>query len=343
MKAKDIRLYTAGGDLSKPWFLEWKEGDERKRLMKGINKHKTAEGRIAAAEALKQKLLDEPSEDAHDYLQQILDWLENRRGILRDSSIHSYSSKSRIFFAWLGRRDLDADAVAAFFEHLLSKRQAKKGTFNAYLTQLRFLCREVLKLKEDLFVSVKRQAKESAPAVFFNKLQVKQLSNKLKDNPDLWLAVQFLFYCFIRPGELRLLKVSDIDFEQQQILIRREIAKNRREQWVKIPKAFLPSLLPLQELDPNNYVLGGGDVPFGKNRLKIQHQAFLASLGYDTKRYKLYSWKHTGAVMAVRSGVNLKELQLQIRHHSLDELNGYLRQMGILELDDLQHKFPSLD
>jgi integrase len=343
MRSKDIKLYEAKGDLSKPWFLYWREGGRRKRAYKGINTYQTAVERRAAAMELKRKLLSKPNAETRAAFKQIMDWIKAREHLLRTSTISAYRNKTKMFFGWLGRRPLDRDSVREFFEYLLAERQIGKGTFNAYITQLRYLIREALQYKEDLFDSIKRHSKQSIPAVFFSKLQIKELSTELKNMPELWLAVQFIFYCFIRPGELRLLKVSDIDFEREQILIRREIAKNKKEQWVTIPKVFLNAVRHLGDYPPNYYVIGKENKPIGKNRLKQQHQALLKKMGYDTTRYKLYSWKHTGAVMAVLSGIHLKQLQIQIRHHSLDELNGYLRQMGVLELNDLQNNFPSID
>lgn len=60
------------------------------------------------------------------------------------------------------------------------------------------------------------------------------------------------------------------------------------------------------------------------------------------KGYTLYSWKHTGAIQAVKAGIGVKELQIQLRHHSLDMVNQYLRQMGVWDLGQLQEKFPGL-
>ena len=56
--------------------------------------------------------------------------------------------------------------------------------------------------------------------------------------------------------------------------------------------------------------------------------------------YKLYSFKHTGNVMAVKAGIGLKELQMQNGHHSLDQLNAYLRQMIGTESEALRTKGP---
>ena len=46
----------------------------------------------------------------------------------------------------------------------------------------------------------------------------------------------------------------------------------------------------------------------------------------------LYSWKHTGVVMAVKAGIHIKQLQIQFRHHGLDQVDQYLRDLGIQQI-----------
>jgi transcriptional regulator with XRE-family HTH domain len=45
---------------------------------------------------------------------------------------------------------------------------------------------------------------------------------------------------------------------------------------------------------------------------------------------------------AVRAGISLKELQIQLRHYSLEEVGQYIRQLGVHDLQDLEGKFPAI-
>ena len=181
------------------------------------------------------------------------------------------------------------------------------------------------------------------PAQYFSQAQVRYLASRMKtDHPVLWLGVQLLYYCFIRPGESRLLKVGDILMEDAKICIPKEISKNKKTQYVIIPEPFREDLeIALLGRNPAEYVLGDL-TPISVNHLKYKHQSFLKSLHFDTKRHKLYSWKHTGAVAACQVGINLKQLQMQLRHHSLDQVNAYLRQLGIMDLEDFSSKMPKI-
>ncbi len=96
--------------------------------------------------------------------------------------------------------------------------------------------------------------------------------------------------------------------------------------------------------NPNEYVFRGSKhmKPMEENTMEHRHRTLLQELNFDTDRYKVYSWKHTGAVMAVKAGVHVKQLQIQLRHHSLDQVDEYLRQLGVSDLGDLRANFPSI-
>jgi integrase len=64
-------------------------------------------------------------------------------------------------------------------------------------------------------------------------------------------------------------------------------------------------------------------------------------LGLPTS-YKFYRWKHTGAMMANNSGMTVKDIQMQMRHHSLDETDKYLKKMKAVDSDYLKNDFPDL-
>ncbi len=51
--------------------------------------------------------------------------------------------------------------------------------------------------------------------------------------------------------------------------------------------------------------------------------------GIEDKDVTMYSWKHTGNCNAYRAGADIKALQQQNRHHSLEMTDVYLRSMGL--------------
>ena len=47
------------------------------------------------------------------------------------------------------------------------------------------------------------------------------------------------------------------------------------------------------------------------------------------KDYTLYSWKHSGVVAAYNAGIDIKTIQNQCRHHSLEQTDIYLKSLGL--------------
>jgi len=168
-----------------------------------------------------------------------------------------------------------------------------------------------------------------------------------KNEPQLWLFVQFIYYCFIRLGELLYLKIADIDFDEAKVLIRGEISKNKKSQYVIIPQQFYKELIELkiQTYHPNFYIFGKHGIPSAEKHRKDyfskRHTQITRSLGISNM-YSLYSWKHTGAIDVIKAGINVKDLQLQLRHHSLEMVDVYLRSLGVMEAEGIRNNYPTL-
>lgn len=128
-------------------------------------------------------------------------------------------------------------------------------------------------------------------------------------------------------------------------MLHSSFSKNGKTEFVAIPEAFKVDLEFIRDLDPNQLIFESKVNPgkmIGVNTMTTRHLNILKDLNYTPGVYSLYSWKHTGAVMAVKNKVSLKHLQIQLRHHSLDQVDQYLRQLGVNDLNDLVNKFPEI-
>ena len=135
------------------------------------------------------------------------------------------------------------------------------------------------------------------------------------------MACLLQYYCFIRPNELRQLKVEYVNISAGYIEVPGTISKNRKTQKVAIPTPLFTELQSLTHFEPELYIFGGpGTKPPSRDNLSKAYKKVLENLKIKG-RYGFYSWKHTGVVKAWRAGINLKDLQMQLRHHSLDMVN----------------------
>lgn len=357
MDKKNLRLYDAKGDVTKDWFIEYYEirgvTKIRKQLKGGLNRYKTTDERYTAAKLLIDELqrknkatVKEGRDDLTDFINARL---AERCDGLRFKTDSTYQSKATIFKSWCNTEGckyvhhITPERAAQFLKRVGATRHPT--THNAYRAFLQNLFDSI---SPNPFAGIKELSANKTPALCFQKKQIEVLKKYiLVNDPVLWLFIEFMYYCLIRPNELRQLKIQDIFFEEGKIRIDGKISKNKKTQYVAIPNVFLERLkvLKMDELKPNDYIFikeGTANTPTGRDFFSKSHQRILKVLGFDTAKHKLYSWKHTGAVNFIKAGGHIKQLQLQGRWHSLDQLNDYLRGLGVDDLNEIRSLYPEL-
>ncbi|WP_126244109.1 tyrosine-type recombinase/integrase [Chitinophaga rhizosphaerae] len=189
--------------------------------------------------------------------------------------------------------------------------------------------------------------KESSVSAGAFRTDQQQLLSKIiqERHPHLWLACQLSYYCLLRPGEIRKLKVGDINFADQTITVRAEISKNNKTQTVMIPDSFIEQLRFVLKYEESNYLISKFGHPGGElmsvNHLGNLHRSILRELRFNSK-YVLYSWKHTGAVSYYKATKDIKGLKEQGRWFSLDMVEIYLSNLGALNIEELKTCFPEI-
>lgn len=334
------KLATRGNDLSKTWFVYWYDAAGRRvRKYGNINSFHTIEERTAAADKLIREI--QGAQPPAPVLLRIAAYLQSRAREWRRKTLQTYTSKYEMFRLWLAGRDVTRETVRLFLAHVAQTRAP--ATYNWYVSFFRTVLNRVGAPECVPVVDVKKA--NSFPAMYFQRHQVKRLkAHMLRHDPELWFFCCFLYYCFIRPGELRLLKVEDVLLDEHKIRVPAAISKNRKTQIVTVPEAFRADLEALRARDAGEYVFhlpGTPRTPYSIDRMNKRHRKVLNALGFSVA-YKLYSWKHTGAISAVLAGVTVKELQIQLRHASLEEVDKYLRQLGAWDLGELEKRFPAI-
>lgn len=332
----DAYHVCAPKDLSKRWYVFYYDQDgKRQRFSKGINKHKTARARMNAAEEIIEELKQEFKKLR--YLsateKDLLAWLADGKGGWRKSTYVEYASIINIFCKHLDGVEANEENVKGFLNGLKGKKNPT--TWNKYRNVLR-RCLKAIGCR-DYFENLPLLRASSTPAKYFQKNQRKILGEYLAENePELWLFVQFLFFTFIRPRELRALKVGDIMFDEGEIRVPSAISKNKKTQNVLILPDFLPTVMKLQNRPPGQFIFTKPNGDQISNKIMYwRHRRALDHLEFG-EGYTLYSWKHTGAISLFKKGVPVKEIMLQMRHHSLDQTDEYLRQLGVRDVVNLK-------
>lgn len=271
--------------------------------------------------------------------------LEIKAPELRKDTKRTYKSTVNIFKDFLELHGMQG-VIPKYFtalnaqeysDYLITVRKHSPKTHNNNLINIKTLF-NLLKDRElidsEPFKKIKTKKEGEGRVLFYSNSQKETIKKHLKDTDSpLYLYVQLIFYCFIRPNELMKLKVKDIDFKAKSIFVEADTSKNTKNGIVPIHENLFPLLKnKYAKLDPETYLFGHKLLPnfifYDRDRASEAHRKMLIGLGIDTK-HKLYEWKHTGARLFILSGRNPYDLMIYMRHSSLDEVMSYIRSLGV--------------
>ena len=292
------------------------------------------------------------------YASKHLDAIKNN---VEKSTISTYRSKLRLFDAWLENNELhDADistitqpVMVEFFTFIIEIRKLSKVSVVHYRQLLINVFNLIRKDRKQFLnpcydLPKTKRVNDFTPQPI-QKNDILRFKKEInRKDPQLWMAICFEYYCFLRPGkELRLLKIGDIDFGRGVVRI---IAENSKtiERHVSIPLKFLEILREQYKLHTYSrayYLFSHGGIPgktyLGKNNLSMRFSRIRKKLNMP-EMYKFYSWKHTGNIDADDAGITLRELQGQNGHASIQTTETYLKNKRGARSENIIERFPEL-
>ena len=328
------------------WYVFWR--DSKGRLFKkraGINRIKSIPERREFGRQLvaqMNRVLKEGSEFIDPPAVIILrDIVDSKKPVLRHRSWQSYHYAVTAFEKWLPDKTLrmyEINRVMAreFLDSLIRKGQKGKSIngMRGFLTALFNYYGERNEGFVNPFKGTPKQSQDVGRNHAFTDHQRAELWDSMA--PELRLFTRFIYFTYIRPLELLRLRIGDVRMDMGQIVIQGYQSKNKRQQSVVIPDSFMEELLKMkyETLPPGWYLFGRGlkpgPVSLGRNSVSKLHSKLLRSLKYNHD-LTLYSWKHTGVIAAYRAGIDIYSIMRQLRHHSLDMTQIYLKSLGLVK------------
>ena len=280
-----------------------------------------------------------------------------------EGSLPTYKGKLRTFCQWIQKRGYEDNDISSitneivldFFNYLMLDMDYSAITIKKYRQILQALFESVYekkKIAENPVYNIpksKRQKDEAPRPIAEFDIEIFRDTIK-RDDPQLWLAIQFEYYCFLRPGkEIRLMQIRDIDFTRGVLNVSRFRSKTNRPKFPTIPLVFLQELreLKLHEYPKELYVFSKNGKPgtthLSKNNLRFRFTRIRKKLNMP-EEYKLYSWKHTGNVRADDCPeITLREMQDQNGHKSALTTERYLANKSGRISPAIRDHFPSID
>lgn len=273
---------------------------------------------------------------------------------LESTSIQSYESHARMFQNWCALENIISTPLSELtreqVNNFLNYSQREFGNSNTS----RNIKRNFIKTFLNFFIErgditanpaekIKKLNQEPARKVAFSIEQIQEVREILKkEYLDLYYVSSIIFYSFIRPKELRFLKVTDIDFRMNKIIIDASIAKTNQG-YVQITPPLREIFLEMGvDKRKSGFLFEKNFQKMAEDHYSKAHRRIMDKYGYDAG-YVLYSWKHTGIKEHFLAGNSIRWIQKQCRHKDLQTTIDYL-ELGLgIDIDDIHaYKNPKL-
>jgi integrase len=172
---------------------------------------------------------------------------------------------------------------------------------------------------------------------------VSHLSNVAPDYLDF---IYFIYDTGIRPKELHLIQISDINLLKREIRVRDVVAKNNKERVIPITDDMLEILIRrnITSLGKTWYLFSNnkfapGPEPFWPTAgARYWRKYVQKDLGIDAK---LYGLKHTGADAKLLAGIDTRTLKSLYGHSSEQMTEKYLEQLQEIHKQKIIANAPS--
>lgn len=264
-----------------------------------------------------------------------------KKGVLKAKTAADYRSRLNLLRDYIDETGVKIETVNQFnlnfcidfLDYLLLDREVSATTRNNYRTWLSAFASFLVErryIAHNPVGSIK-QIKESTK--FREPLSPEALARlgeyTSRENPPFHLACLMEYYTFIRPNELRHIRVGDISIKDQVIYIAPEVAKNGRGQYVAINDTIVRTMIDQHVFDhPSHEYLFGWDLVPGEkqiyvNRFRLEWNKVRKALRFpDT--YQFYSLKDSG-IRDLANAEGIVVARDQARHADVSVTNRYLK------------------
>lgn len=234
----------------------------------------------------------------------------------------------KLKFSQLKVGNFERSHAKAILEFLKKDKNWTNQNYNKHLGYLRSIFYEVLEadyIKFNPFSEIKNLKVVKTPANIPPPTdeEMQKICKELKyENYGFYIFYLIIYYCGIRPDELRNLKIKDLDFQNKSIILPKEITKTNKERVVPMLGNVFDLLENYRNLDENLFVFGTWVPNRGRHSCKNWFLPNEYQLKEDTPnkewnklikkglgiKKNLYSAKHKGADDKREAGMDIKTI-----------------------------------
>lgn len=377
---KKAKLVHHKRDLSKRWYAScWVWDIElnqlvRKRYYGGINRYQTIGERMEAGKQLVDYINAKLEEgyvagkdlsivDPNDFRSlSIVEAFEHvilkKKDTVSDNTYKQYKTTIPRLQEWLKKKNQDKLKIGkltkgmlhGFLDNLFASGTISSNkTYNNYLTTISTVLNYLITRDHKLFsrnpaADIKKLHTSTQKHAAYSEEQMAKIKKEInkQGDPQLLLFIQFIYYTLARPNEIKRMKISDIELENDQIFIPRGNSKNNKSDYVDLYPPLKRAILESKIMDyPKEYYIfsslrtPGTKISYRKYFWRKHFKILEAlKLSESNREYTLYSYKHSGAINLYLSGLEPIDIQKQCRHQTLQQTMDYLRDLDLFRKTD---------
>jgi integrase len=276
------------------------------------------------------------AEDARMYelLSDVIEkFLAEKKKELRKSTLRSYVSFAKILGEWVDKQtpglicSLFTQLYSVrYMDHMYNQRNVNMTTYNNHVKMGRAMfnwLKEKCYTKQNPFEFVKLKPKSKKTRVIIPPETRRLIITDLEANsPQLLLICKLVYISLIRPSEIKLLRVGDVDLINRNIKIVDTVSKNKKTRYATINEEIITALLEMNLSQyPLNYFLFGfelmptekgvNDCYYSKRWDKLRKRIDLPM------EMQMYSLRDTGINGMLKAGIDDLSVMQHADHSSL--------------------------
>ena len=286
-----------------------------------------------------------------DYIDQFLD-IKSKD--MRPDTMRSYRSFCKIYNSWCTDTgikylsDINKTNAAKFFDFLTTNRKVSNISYNNYIKLSRAFINfgiERNMVQDNPFIGIKKKRIESKKRELIPKEERERLFNCDDINPGFILVCMLIYNSLIRPKEIRLLRIKNICYDENCIIVPGDISKNHNTRKAMITPVIISMLKKMQlyKYSKNDYLFScgfkPGKTPCGEKYYLKYFNEVREKLGWKNS-YTLYSFRDTGITDLLKSGVPAIDVMKLADHSSLDVTSIYIKHIDNSLCDRLSKSAP---
>lgn len=271
-----------------------------------------------------------------DYLK-----VAEKKSMIKSKTATDYRSRLAVLLSYIDEaktyikyvHQFDRLLVIDFLDYIVFDKERSATTRNNYRTWLSTFATWLVDrqyITENFVESIKMMKETEKFRDSIKPEDLRRLKEYTKEKrPAFYLACLMEYYTFIRPEELRHIKIGDISIKEQCITIPAEVAKNGKEQAVALNDTLLKVMIeqgvfshPSQDYLFGKHIRPGSE-QIAVNRFRQEWVRVRKALCFpDT--YQFYSLKDSG-IRDLANAEGIVVARDQARHSDISVTNRYLK------------------